>query len=106
MTHVRMVVVTAPDLDTAASLIRTLLEEGLIACGNMVDGVRSLYRWEGKICDDAEVLLLLKTVGRTVPRLKERIVELDPYDCPEVLSVPVEEGHDDYLSWVMEQVRS
>ena len=106
MTEVRMVMVTAPDLDTASAVVRVLLEEGLIACGNIVNGIRSIYRWEGKICDDAEVLLILKTVARAIPRLKERVVDLHPYDCPEVLAVPVAEGHEDYLSWVMDQVRS
>jgi len=104
MTEVRMVFVTVPDSTTAADLTRRLLDEGLVACGNIMDGVRSMYRWDGKICDDSEVLLILKTVESAVERLKKRVIELHPYDCPEVLAVPVSAGHEDYLSWVRDQV--
>ena len=104
MTDLRMVYVTAPDSMTAAELVRQLLEENLVACGNILDGVRSLYRWKGEICDDSEVLVVLKTVETVVERLTQRVVELHPYDCPEVLAVAVSEGHQDYISWVREQV--
>ena len=104
MTEVRLVFVTAPDSNTAAELTKTLIEENLVACGNIVNGIRSIYRWEGKVCDDTEVLVLLKTLERAVPRLKERLVELHPYECPELLTVSVADGLPDYLSWVREQV--
>jgi len=104
MTEVRMVFVTVPEPTTAAELTRQLLSEDLVACGNILDGVRSIYRWEGEICDESEVLLILKTVKHAVDRVKQRVVELHPYDCPEVLAVPVSEGHEDYISWVREQV--
>jgi len=105
MKEVRMVFVTVPDATIAADLTRQLLEERLVACGNIIEGVRSVYRWEGKICDESEALLILKTVEQAVARLKQRVVELHPYECPEVLAVSVSEGHEDYISWVREQVR-
>lgn len=104
MTDTRVVLVTAPDVDTAAGLVRTLVEERLAACGNLVPGVRSIYRWEGKICDEAEVLLVLKTTAPLADALRDRILALHPYACPEVLVLPVEGGHAAYLAWVREQV--
>lgn len=104
MSDTRVVLVTAPDADTAARLARTLVEERLAACGNLVPGVRSIYRWEGKICDEAEVLLVLKTTVDHADALRDRVAALHPYACPEVLVLPVEGGHAAYLAWVREQV--
>jgi periplasmic divalent cation tolerance protein len=100
-----MVFVTAPDANVAANLTKALLSDDLVACGNIVDGIRSVYRWEGKVCDDSEALLILKTTKEQVERLKNKVVEIHPYECPEVLAVPVLDGHHDYLSWVRDQVR-
>lgn len=104
MTDTRVVLVTAPDADTAAGLARALVEERLAACGNLVPGIRSIYRWEGKICDEAEVLIVLKTTAALADALRDRVVALHPYACPEVLVLPVEAGHAAYLAWVREQV--
>ena len=106
MSTVRMVFVTVPDQDVGLTLVRTLLDEGLIACGNLVPGLRSIYRWRGAICDDSEVQLILKTTAAAWIALRDRIVALHPYDCPEVLCVAVEDGHPDYLRWVGEAVES
>ena len=100
-----VVLVTAPSADAAASLARTLVEEGLAACGNVVPGIRSIYRWEGKVQDDAEALLVLKTERRLVEALKERLPALHPYQVPELLVLPVEGGLGPYLKWVEASVR-
>ncbi len=105
MTDVILVLVTAPSTDKAAELARTLVEEQLAACGNIVPGLRSIYRWEGKIHDDAEVLLILKTRTALFEPLRARIVELHPYQVPEVLRVDIAEGHAPYLAWVLENSR-
>ena len=105
MAEVCMVFVTAPDANVAADLTKALLSDELVACGNIVDGLRSVYRWEGKICDDSEALLILKTTKDKVESLKIKVVEVHPYECPEVLVVPVSDGHPEYLSWVRDQVR-
>jgi periplasmic divalent cation tolerance protein len=97
--------VTLPDEASAVALTRTLVDECLVACGNVIPGVRSIYRWEGEVCEDSEVLVLFKTTAAGFVAVKQRIVELHPYTCPEVLGVQVKEGHDDYLSWVRDQVR-
>jgi len=98
---VRVVLVTAPDLDTAAALARTLVEERLVACANLVPGVRSIYRWEGRIQDDAEVLLVAKTGAARCDALAARVRDLHPYELPEVVVLPVSGGSRDYLDWVI-----
>ncbi len=105
MTSTVVVLVTAPSADAAAALARTLVEEELAACGNVVPAIRSIYRWEGKIHDDAEALLVLKTERRLVPALKARLPELHPYQVPELLVLPVEDGLVAYLEWVGSSVR-
>ncbi|NMO22189.1 divalent-cation tolerance protein CutA [Pyxidicoccus fallax] len=105
MTDVILVLVTAPSADKAAELARTLVEEQLAACGNIVPGLRSIYRWQGQIHDDAEVLLILKTRAALFEPLRARVVELHPYQVPEVLRVDIAEGHAPYLAWVLENSR-
>lgn len=105
MTPTVVALVTTPSADAAAALARTLVEEGLAACGNVVPGIRSIYRWEGKIQDEPEALLVLKTERRLVPALKARLPELHPYQVPELLVLPVEDGLVAYLEWVGSSVR-
>lgn len=100
-TDVRAVLVTAPDAPTAERLASTLVEEGLAACVNVVPGVVSIYRWKGEVQRDAEVLLVAKCRARGFEALRRRVVELHPYELPEVLALPVEEGHPPYLAWVL-----
>jgi len=100
MTDVLVVLVTAPSLDKAAAIARALVEERLAACGNVLPGLRSIYRWEGNVQDDAEALLVLKTTRARFPALRDRILQLHPYQVPEVLALPVEAGSEPYLAWV------
>ncbi len=105
MTYTVVVLVTAPSADAAATLAHTLVEEKLVACGNVVPAIRSIYRWEGKVHDDAEALLVLKTERRLVPALKARLPELHPYQVPELLVLGVEDGLEAYLEWVGASLR-
>ena len=100
-----VVLVTAPSADAAADIARGLVEEGLCACGNVVPGIRSIYRWAGEIQDEAEALLVLKTERRHVEALKARLPALHPYQVPELLVLPVEDGLRTYLDWVAASVR-
>lgn len=100
MTDALVVLVTAPDAETAARLARTLVEEKLAACGNVVPAVRSIYRWEGKLCDEQEALLVLKAPAQRFPELRDRILALHPYQLPEVIALRVEEGSEGYLAWI------
>jgi periplasmic divalent cation tolerance protein len=106
MSEVRLVFMTAPDAALAGQIASTLVEEELVACGNILPAVRSIYRWEGKVCDDPEVLVIFKTLVDKVPLVAERIQALHPYDCPEVVSVPVDGGSSAYLEWVWASVRA
>ncbi len=100
MTDAIVVLVTAPGPDEAARIARAVVEERLAACGNVVPGVRSIYRWQGKIADDSEALLLLKTTRARLEALRARVLALHPYDVPEVLALPVEAGSAAYLAWI------
>jgi periplasmic divalent cation tolerance protein len=95
-----VVMTTVASADEAASLIKTLLERRLIACGQIVPGVRSLYRWNGKIADEAEVIVYLKTRAARLDSLEVAFAELHPYKVPELLALPVTAGLSRYLSWI------
>ncbi len=81
---------------------KTLVEEKLAACVNVVPNVRSLYTWKGKLCDEQEWLLIAKTWGSLFDVLKTRILELHPYELPEVICIPIADGHGPYLDWIVE----
>jgi periplasmic divalent cation tolerance protein len=97
-----VVMVTAPSPEVAESLARALVGEGLAACVNVVPGVRSIYRWQGQICDDAEVLCLIKTRAALVPALTDRVLALHPYEVPEVLALPGAQVSTRYRRWLVE----
>lgn len=104
MTQVRVALMTAPSADVAESIVTTLLAERLIACGNVTLPIVSIYHWHGETERAAEVLVIMKTMAPAVPALLKRIPELHPYDVPEILLLPVPEGHAPYLKWVQESV--
>jgi periplasmic divalent cation tolerance protein len=91
---------TFPNPDKAAEVARTLVNEQLAACVNLVGGVRSIYRWKGEISDDSETLAVIKTTRERFDAMRTRLVELHPYDVAEVIALPVEAGHAPYLAWV------
>lgn len=103
-TGVSLVLVTAPDADIAQRLGRALVEERKAACVNIVPGVTSLYRWEGEVQKDAEVLMLIKTTVDGFEALRRRVLELHPYDAPEVVDLVVRDGDPGYLDWVRNAV--
>jgi periplasmic divalent cation tolerance protein len=105
VTDALVVLVTAPSAETAADVARALVEEGLAACGNVVPGLRSIYRWRGQVHDEAEALLVLKTERRLLEALKARLPALHPYQVPELLALPVEGGLAPYLEWIAASVR-
>ncbi|MYA63440.1 MAG: divalent-cation tolerance protein CutA [Gemmatimonadetes bacterium] len=94
---------TAPTMDAAETVVGSLLDERLIACGSMIPGVESLYRWKGAVHRDEEVVVIMKTVRRLVPRVLERARALHPYDVPELLVQEVVDGNPAYLDWVEEE---
>jgi periplasmic divalent cation tolerance protein len=104
MTDATLVLVTAPSADKAAELARALVEEGLAACGNVLPHLRSIYRWEGKVQDEPEALLLLKTQASHFEALRQRVLSLHPYQCPEIIRVEIAQGHLPYLAWIAQSV--
>lgn len=95
----RVLLSTAPP-GAADALARALVEERLAACVNVIPGVRSTYRWEGRVETDEEVLLVIKTVESGLERLVTRLSELHPYEVPEAVALPVGGGSARYLNWV------
>ncbi len=89
-----------PDTDQATALARALVDEGLVACVNVVPGVRSVYQWEGKTHEEDEVLCLIKTRPELFERAQARILALHPYEVPEVLAFQVDDGSPTYLAWL------
>jgi periplasmic divalent cation tolerance protein len=97
---VRVLLATAPDAAVAERIARALVEESLVACANLVPGVRSIYRWQGRVEEGSEVMLILKTQADRIPVLADRLRALHPYEVPELLVLPVESGLAPYLDWV------
>jgi periplasmic divalent cation tolerance protein len=95
-----VMLMTAPSQDVAERIVMTLVEERLAACGNIVPGLTSIYRWQDAVQKDAEVLVLFKTEQRVADRLMQRIEELHPYEVPEAIVLPVTAGLAPYLAWI------
>ncbi|MBL6766423.1 MAG: divalent-cation tolerance protein CutA [Verrucomicrobiae bacterium] len=95
-----MVFVTAPDIDTGRRIARSVVEAGLAACVNMLPGVESHYRWEGKLECGQEVLLLMKTTLERLTDLESKVLAEHPYDTPEFVVTAIEGGNDRYLAWL------
>ena len=102
--EVETVLMTAPSEDEALALARRLVEERLAACGTVLGGVRSVYRWEGRVEEEPEALVVLKTARSRIPGLLERAKELHPYEVPELLVLSARDGLSSYLEWVRESV--
>lgn len=97
-----IVLITASTEDEAARLARAVVEERLAGCVNIVKGIRSIYSWEGKVEDEPEVLMIVKTRKELFERLSERVRKLHGYTVPEIVALPIVEGSADYLNWLGE----
>jgi periplasmic divalent cation tolerance protein len=95
-----VVISTLPNAEKAAEIAKILVEERLAACVSIVPQVRSIYRWQGAVCDEVETLAVAKTTADRAEALHARLIALHPYDVPEVLALPVSGGHAPYLAWV------
>ncbi len=101
----RIVLTTAPDREVAERIARGLLERGLVACVNLVPGVRSIYRWKGAIEESDEVLLVAKTVAGRLEGIEKALKELHPYDVPELVALEADRVEASYLAWLVEATR-
>ncbi|MGH7726090.1 MAG: divalent-cation tolerance protein CutA [Candidatus Eiseniibacteriota bacterium] len=102
--NARLVLTTCADRATAESLGRTLVEERLAACVNVLPGIRSIYRWHGQIEAAEECLLLVKTSRERYDAAAARLIELHPYQVPELLAFDVADGSAAYLGWLAASV--
>lgn len=98
-----LVLSTLPDRGAAERLAERLVEERLIACANLVPGVVSIYRWEGRVQREEEVVVVMKTPRSLVERLFRRVSELHPYEVPELVSLPAGEVSNAYCRWVRQE---
>ena len=97
---------TCPDAATAERLGRVLVEEALAACVNVLPGLRSIYRWNEAVHCDEEAMMIIKTTAAQLAAARERLVALHPYEVPEVVALPVADGHHAYLEWVAASTRT
>lgn len=100
-----VVLVTAPSEEVGREIANALLEKKLAACVNIAAPISSLYMWEGRMADDEEVLLVIKTTGAVFEsKLVPAIEAIHPYDVPEIIALPIVMGNRDYLAWIDEEV--
>ena len=99
-----LVLCTCPDGESARRIAGVLVEERLAACVNCLPGLTSVYRWKGEVHQDQETLLLIKTRRERFEAMRGRLVELHPYDVPEVIALDVTHGHRPYLEWLCREV--
>jgi periplasmic divalent cation tolerance protein len=97
-----VVYITAPNEEEAAAISRTLVQEHLAGCVNIVKDIRSIYSWQGKVEDDEEVLMIVKTRMKLFSALTARVKELHSYTVPEVIAIPIIDGSEDYIKWLKE----
>ena len=95
-----VVLTTVATAEEGVALVRGLLERRLVACGTLMPGARSLYRWKGKIADEQETIVLLKTRAARLEGLRLAFDDLHPYKVPELLALPVSAGLEKYLEWI------
>ena len=91
---------TAPTKDEAQRIARTVVDERLAACANVIAGVTSMYWWEGSVQEDVEAVIIMKTRADLVEALTSRVRDLHSYQCPCVVAVPIEGGNAEFLTWI------
>lgn len=100
-----VVLVTTKDVTEAEKIAGELVKDGLAACVNIINKVRSIYRWQGEIIRDTEALCVIKTVRGNFEQLKDRVKSLHSYIVPEVIGLPIEIGSDKYLKWLVKETK-
>jgi len=105
MSEFNLVLCTCPDLDTAKGIAKTLVEQKLAACVNMISGVQSCYEWQGEVVFDQEYQLVIKTLNSKLDALYTQVKSLHPYDIPEWLVLEISHGSQDYLKWIRSSLK-
>jgi periplasmic divalent cation tolerance protein len=102
----QIVLCTVPDRDSAEEMANILIADNLAACVNILPGIKSVYRWEDKIEQGNELLLVIKTARTAYKALQAKIVDLHPYELPEIIAVPIEDGLPAYLNWLTQSLET
>ena len=97
-----VILITVGSDEEAVNIGKTLVEENLVACANIFPQISSIFHWKGKICDEREVLLCVKSRASLFKKIKERVIGLHSYDVPEIIALSIHLGSEDYLSWIDE----
>ena len=105
MSNYIVIYITTGSVNEAKKIGRALVEEKLAACSNIISPIRSIYSWQGKICDDKETLMVLKTRKKLFNQIVKRVEKLHSYDVPEIIAMPIIEGSSKYLSWLNEETK-
>lgn len=100
-----IVYVTAPNIKVAKEIGKTLVAEKLAACVSVIDNVHSIYHWQGKIEEEAEIILMIKTTSELISKIKAKILSIHPYEVPEIIVSPIIEGYSTYLNWISETTK-
>ncbi len=99
-----IILVTAPDREEAGRIARTLVEERLAACCNIIEGIESIYRWEGEVMSSREVMMMIKSTAELTPLLEQRVLDLHSYEVPEFIVIQINGGSQHYLTWLTASV--
>ena len=101
-----LILVTVNSQEEGQSIARALVDSRLAACVNIISGLRSIYRWKGKIWDEGEFLLLIKTQMALFEQVEGKIKEIHSYEIPEIIAIPITRGSETYLDWLLESTGS
>lgn len=101
MTELLIVTTSLPNMDVAKALAKRLIEANLAACVQIQPGVQSIYRWEGRVCEEQEVVLVAKTTAKQWSAISAYIKQNHPYDIPEIIGQPITHCNKDYAQWVI-----
>ena len=98
------VLTTVSDRESANRIARALVSEKLAACVNVIPGVTSFYEWDGSIQEENEIIILAKTENSVFEKMKKRVIDLHPYDLPELITLDISGGLPEYLEWIRKYV--
>jgi periplasmic divalent cation tolerance protein len=97
-----VIFVTSGSYEEALKVGKTLVDDELVACANIIPQIRSIFHWKGEICDESETLLIMKSKAALFDKIVDRVLKLHSYDVPEIISLPILSGSTDYLNWIAE----
>ena len=100
-----VILITCSSLEEAEKITKTLVSEHLIACGNMVPGIRSIFYWKNQVSEENEVLVICKSMGIRFEQIVKRVKSLHHYTVPEIIAIPLTNGSSDYLNWIRDTVQ-